>query len=135
MAFPAAQQNYMADDPLNLRIGVRTRMKNVAIAFAIGVIVIAAFVTWRALGSSNVDTLQIGNFLALSLTLIVLIWYAHDTNVIARVTQERWLREGVLSTTYSMQLLGDKGQVGRTLFQVHNPSTLSYERGSHATFE
>jgi hypothetical protein len=34
------------------------------------------------------------------------------------------MRDGVLSTTYAMQLIGDKGQAGRTLFQLHNPSTL-----------
>src|SRR5262245_51201063 len=43
---------------------------------------------------------------------------------VERVTRERWMREGVLSTTYSMDLIGDKGQAGRTLFRLHNPSTL-----------
>ena len=58
------------------------------------------------------------------LTLIVLVWYAYDTNSIARVTRERWMREGVLGTTYSMELVGQKGEPGRTLFRIHNPSTL-----------
>jgi hypothetical protein len=54
----------------------------------------------------------------------VLVWYAYDTNVIARVTKERWMREGVLSTAYSLQLVGEKGSAGRTLVQLNNPSTL-----------
>lgn len=73
----------------------------------------------------DADILEIGNFIVLALTLIVLVWYAYDTNSIARVTQERWMREGVLGTTYSMQLVGEKGEAGsRTLLQIHNPSTL-----------
>ena len=35
------------------------------------------------------------------------------------------MREGVLSTTYSMELMEDKGQPGRTLFRIHNPSILT----------
>lgn len=99
-------------------------MKKIAIAFAVVAILVAGFVTWKAWCSKDANILAIGNFLVLTLTLIVLVWYAYDTNAIAKVTQERWLREGVLSTTYSLQLLGEKGQSGRTLVQLHNPSTL-----------
>jgi hypothetical protein len=99
-------------------------MKKLAVTFAVSVLAIAAFVTWRAWCSKDGDILGIGTFIALALTLIVLVWYAYDTNTIARVTQERWIREGVLSTTYSMQLVGDRSQAGRTLFQIYNPSTL-----------
>ncbi|MEW6410441.1 MAG: hypothetical protein AB1488_10090 [Nitrospirota bacterium] len=99
-------------------------MKKIAIAFAIVVLLVAGFVTWKAWCSKDVDILAIGNFLVLTFTLVVLVWYAYDTNAIAKVTQQRWLREGVLSTTYSLQLLGEKGQAGRTLVQLHNPSTL-----------
>lgn len=102
----------------------RTTMKKIVIAFAVAVLLIAGFVTWKAWCSKDAEILTIGNFLVLTLTLIVLVWYAYDTNVIARVTQQRWQREGVLSTTYSLQLLGEKGQAGRTLVQLHNPSTL-----------
>jgi hypothetical protein len=99
-------------------------MKTLAIGFAICAAVVGAFVTWQAWCSPDATILAIGTFVVLVLTLIVLVWYAYDTNSIARVTQERWLRDGVLSTTYGMQLIGEKGQAGRTLFQLHNPSTL-----------
>jgi hypothetical protein len=97
-------------------------MRQVAIGFALCVLAIGAVVTWREW--STKDALTLGNFVILALTLIVLAWYAYDTNSIARITRERWMREGVLSTTYSMELVGDKGQAGRTLFRIHNPSTL-----------
>lgn len=97
-------------------------MKQVAIGFTLLAFTITAIVTWREW--STKDTLALGNFAILALTLIVLVWYAYDTNSIARVTRERWMREGVLSTTYSIELIGDKGQAGRTLFRIHNPSTL-----------
>ncbi len=99
-------------------------MRRIALAGIVCVLILAGIVACRAWRSSNPDILQIGNFLALALTLVVLIWYAHDTNVMARVAQERWMREGVLGTTYSMQLLGGKADAGRTLFQLQNPSTL-----------
>lgn len=98
--------------------------KWVAIAFAVAVLAVVTLVTWRALCVERPDVLAIGSFLVLALTLIVLVWYAYDTNTIARVTQERWMREGVLSTTYSIELVGEKGQAGRTLVRIHNPSTL-----------
>jgi len=99
-------------------------MKKIAIAFAVIVLLIATFVTWKAWCSQDINILAIGNFIVLCLTLIVLVWYAYDTNAIARVTKERWMREGVLSTTYSLPLVGEKGQAGRTLVQLNNPSTL-----------
>ena len=99
------------------------RPKQVAVGFAIGVSVVAIIVVYNAL-RSKADVLQIGTFVILVLTLVTLIWYAHDTNSIARVTQERWSREGVLSTSYSMELLGQKGDKGQTLFRLHNASQL-----------
>jgi hypothetical protein len=97
-------------------------MKQVAVGFSLFVIAIAAVVLWYQWSPKN--ALALGNFVVLTLTLIVLVWYAYDTNSIARVTRERWKREAVLSTMYSMELLGDKGQAGRTLFRIHNSSTL-----------
>jgi len=97
-------------------------MKAIAIIFAACIIAITALATWSEWSSK--DALTISNFVVLALTLIVLVFYAYDTNSIARVTRERWLRDGVLSTTYAMQLTGEKGQNGRTLFRLHNPSTL-----------
>jgi uncharacterized protein with PQ loop repeat len=99
-------------------------MKIVAIGFSVTVFVIATVVTWSAWSSKDADALSIGSFIILAFTLIMLVWYAYDTNSIARVTRERWMREGILSTTYSMELTGEKGQSGRTMFRVHNPTTL-----------
>jgi hypothetical protein len=100
-------------------------MKTVAIGFAVIVVVITTVVSVHALRSENPNFLNIGGFVVLALTLVVLIWYAYDTNSIARVTRERWLREGVLGTTYEMTLASKKkDQEGRTLFRIRNPSTL-----------
>lgn len=99
-------------------------MKRSSILIAGLILIIAAFVTWRAYCFNDSTILAIGTFLVLSLTLIVLIWYAYDTNSIAKVTRERWSREGVLSTTYSMELNSTKGDRGQTLFKMINPSTL-----------
>lgn len=100
-------------------------MKIVAIGFFIIVFVITLSVIcteWISKNDPNI--LGISNFVILALTLIVLVWYAYDTNSIARVTRERWLREGVLGTSYSMEVIGERGTQGRTLFRIHNPSTL-----------
>ena len=99
-------------------------MKTLAIGFAAVVAIMVAVVGWKAVRSPDAAALSIGTFVILSLTLIVLVWYAYDTNSIARVTRERWMREEVLGTTYSMELVGQKGEPGRTLFRIHNPSTL-----------
>ena len=80
--------------------------------------------TWITLATSNATVLGLGNFIVIALTLRVLIWYAYGNNSIARFSRDRWVREGVLTTTYSMELLGGKGEVGRTLVKTHNPSTL-----------
>ena len=99
-------------------------MKTLAIGFAAVVAIVVAVVAWEARRFPASNALSIGTFVILALTLIVLVWYAYDTNSMARVARERWMREGVLSTTYSMELIGQKGQAGRTLFRIHNPSTL-----------
>jgi hypothetical protein len=97
-------------------------MKKVAVGFTVCAFAVTAIVTHSAWPPT--DALALGNFLILALTLIVLVWYAYDTNSIARVARERWMREGVLSATYSMELIGNRGEAGRTLFRIHNPSTL-----------
>lgn len=100
-------------------------MKALPIAFSAIVVVVASIVSTKAWSvAPHPDYLAIGNFAVVSLTLIVLIWYAADTNTIARLTQERWNREGVLSATYGLQLVGHKGDVGRTLVVLNNPSSL-----------
>lgn len=97
-------------------------MQKLAIGLGISVFATTAFFSWYAWSQAN--ALSIASLVILSLTLLVLIWYAYDTNSIARVTRARWLRDGVLSTTYSMDLVGTKGDAGRTLFRLHNPSPL-----------
>lgn len=99
-------------------------MKKVAIGFTVLVLGFGAFVVWSVLSSPSRDLLAIGNFVILALTLITLVVYAYDTNSIARVSSERWKREGVLTTTYEIVITGTKGEPGRTLFRIHNPSTL-----------
>jgi hypothetical protein len=95
------------------------------VAIMIGLVVaVVTVLVVRAAYANLESVLAIGTFVVLALTLITLMWYAFDTNSIARVTRERWSREGVLSTTYSMDLTGQKGDPGRTLFRLHNPSQL-----------
>jgi hypothetical protein len=79
-------------------------MKTVSIAFAACVLAITFIVTWNAWSSK--DALQVGTFVILALTLTVLVWYAYDTNAIARVTRERWQRDGVLGTTLAFARRG-----------------------------
>ena len=97
-------------------------MKILAYGFAAFVIVVTIIVIYSAWPPT--DRIAMGTFLILALTLVVLVWYAYDTNSMARVTQERWNRDGVLSAMYSIELIGKKGDEGRTLFRIHNPSTL-----------
>jgi len=105
-------------------------MKKLAVVFGGIVILIAATVfvaalnNWPPLKGADTGILALGNFVVLALTLVVLVIYAYDTNSIARLARERWLREGVLGTTYSIQLVGTKGDRGRTLVQLVNPSPL-----------
>lgn len=101
------------------------RMKHVAISFSVLGAIVCAFVTWRELALAQPRVIELGNLIVLTMTLVVLVWYAYDTNTIARVTRERWEREGVLATTYNLMmattLVGDSG---RTLFQLFNKSHL-----------
>ena len=99
-------------------------MKAISIGFAALVLVLTSVATWKSWGAPDTTTLDLGTFIVLALTLIILTWYAYDTNSIARITRDRWMREGVLATTYSIELVGEKGQAGRTLVRIHNPSTL-----------
>lgn len=100
-------------------------MKAVAIGFAILAGAVCAFVTWGELSTPDPDLVQLGSLIVLTLTLIVLVWYAYDTNTIAAVTRERWVREGILATTYNLALPGASvGDSGRTIFQLTNGSPL-----------
>lgn len=99
-------------------------MKRLAIWFSVAVFVLVAICIVVATQQNKADYLALGNFVVLTLTLLVLVWYAYDTNAMARIATERWTREGVLGTVYSLELVGVKGDVGRTLVRIHNPSTL-----------
>jgi hypothetical protein len=99
-------------------------MKRLTIAFSVAVIAVAAAFLWLAARQEQVDFVAMANFIVLTLTLLVLIWYAYDTNRIARVTSERWVREGVLGAGYSLELSDSRGTAGRTLVRIHNPSSL-----------
>jgi hypothetical protein len=99
-------------------------MKRLTIGFTVAVVVAALGLLWLAARQEKVDILAVANFVVLTLTLLVLIWYAYDTNRIARVTGDRWVREGVLGAIYSLELVGSRGDVGRTLVRIHNPSSL-----------
>jgi hypothetical protein len=100
------------------------KLRALAIGFSILIVLSTAFVIWLKARQPDADVLSIGNLVVLSLTLIVLVWYAYDTNSIARVTLDRWKREGVLSTSYGFDLVGAKGTSGRTLVKLHNSSGL-----------
>jgi len=97
-------------------------MKKLAGGFALCVLGVVATVTYWEWPPQ--DVLSFGTFIVLALTLIILVCYAYDTNSIARITRDRWAREGVLSAVHSMELIGKKGEAGRTLFRIHNPSNL-----------
>lgn len=101
-------------------------MKTVAITFTILSLLIGGVVVWCELKSTQANIIQLGTFIILTLTLVVLILYAYDTNVISRITKDRWDREGVLATTYNLALAESTsvGDAGRTVFQLNNPSPL-----------
>jgi hypothetical protein len=100
-------------------------MKPISIIFALLGAAICAFVAWRELASAQPRLIELGNLLVLTMTLVVLVWYAYDTNSIARVTRDRWMREGILATTYGLGMPGASvGDSGHTTFQLHNGSPL-----------
>jgi hypothetical protein len=110
-------------------------MKKLAISFSIAIFIAAAAFVWLGFRQEKVDVVAIGNFVVLTLTLLVLVWYAYDTNSIARITADRWTREGVLGAVYSIELVGSRGDVGRTMVRIHNPSTLVVRARLNCNFE
>lgn len=90
-------------------------MKKAAIAFAAAVAIVAILITGYAIACGSAEPVAIGQLWMLALTLIVLVWYAYDTNSIATVTRQRWLREAVLSTSYEVALIRKAGG-GRSHF-------------------
>ncbi|MEW6614038.1 MAG: hypothetical protein AB1401_00985 [Thermodesulfobacteriota bacterium] len=92
----------------------------------IGLILLyGAYVVYRTACTSNMDILDVGTFIVITLTLVALIIYANDTNLIASITRSRWERESILQAYYMMEVLTqDKSDKGRTMFRIGNPSSL-----------
>lgn len=88
------------------------------------IIFCSGYITKLALVKPSKDIIEIGTFVALSLTLIALIFYAFDTNRLASIGKLRWERESVLNAIYEMLGIEDKGKAGRIIFRITNPSTL-----------
>jgi len=87
-------------------------------------ILLAGFIVVMALDQPKIDFLGLGTFVVLTLTLLALSLYTHDTRSMAKVAQEQWKRNSVLNATYSMEVRGEAGGSARTMFRIHNPSTL-----------
>jgi hypothetical protein len=88
-------------------------------------LVVAAYVSFCSAYVFDESILSIATFIVLTLTLIALIIYAYDTNLIASMARARWERENILESYYSMTIVPRKdNDRGRTLFLVGNPSTL-----------
>ena len=86
------------------------------------IIIIACCVVYLELQTENKKLIDIGTFVILTLTLIALIIYAYDTNLMASIANERWKRASILNTTYSMnQSTSNKSH---TIFQIYNQSNL-----------
>jgi len=90
----------------------------------IATLVFAVLIVVMALVCPKIDFLGLGTFVILTLTLVALSLYVQDTQSIARTTQEQWERRGVLNAAYSMDDQGEPGRSSRTIFSIHNPSTL-----------
>ena len=100
-------------------------MKVAVSIFALACVLICVLVVWVELRGPNPNYVNLGSLAVLTLTLVVLIWYAYDTNTIARATHERWVREGVLATTYDLSMPGASvGDNARTTFRLTNTSPL-----------
>jgi hypothetical protein len=88
---------------------------------------VAAYVSYCSAYVFDESILSIATFVVLTLTLIALIIYAYDTNLIASMARARWEREHILESYYSMTIVPRKdNDRGRTIFLVGNPSTLMF---------
>jgi hypothetical protein len=88
-------------------------------------LLVAAYVSYCSAYIFDDNILSIATFVVLTLTLIALIIYAYDTNLIASMARARWERENILQSYYSMAIVPkDDNDRGRTLFLIGNPSTM-----------
>ena len=99
-------------------------VKALMVGFSTATLTITAYIAWLSWDAPTSNILNIGSFVVSSLTLVVLGWYALDTNTMARITKQRWAREGVLSALYDFDLIGQRGTSGKTLVRFHNRSDL-----------
>jgi hypothetical protein len=94
--------------------GGSVKPKEIAAVFAVCAAALLVGVTaWQLWCAPTPDVLALGSFIALTLTLIVLVRYAYDTQVIATITEERWRREAVLRATYEIQAEPGAGPLRR----------------------
>lgn len=100
-------------------------MRKLVFGCIITLILLCGFcVVYRAC-TLNMDILEVGTFIVITLTLVALIIYANDTNLIASITRSRWERESILQTSYLMEVIPqDKNDKGRTMFHIRNSSNL-----------
>ena len=88
-------------------------------------LLVAAYVSYCSAYVLDDNILNIATFVVLTMTLIALIIYAYDTNLLASMDRARWEREHILESYYSMTIVPRKdNDRGRTMFLVGNPSTL-----------
>src|SRR5271157_3368933 len=97
---------------------------------------VAAYVSYCSAYVFDESILNIATFLVLTLTLVALIIYAYDTNLIASMARARWEREHILESYYSMTIVPRKdNDRGRTIFLVGNPSTLIFRAKVWCNFQ
>ncbi len=64
--------------------------KIIPLAFGIIIVLSAVYIVKLSSGKPDKDILEIGTFVVLTLTLIVLVFYAYNTNLLASIGQLRW---------------------------------------------
>jgi len=84
---------------LELPLALHTPTTSFSLTLLTLLLSLSVAVTWITLATSNATVLGLGNFIVIALTLRVLIWYAYGNNSIARFSRDRWVREGVLTTS------------------------------------
>ena len=97
-------------------------MNKIILWVFVGLIFISAgYVVISSANNPDINVLEIGIFVILSLTLITLIFYTFHTNILSSISQSRWARESVLNATYEMKPIAN---TTKTSFSMINPSTL-----------
>lgn len=91
-------------------------------AIIICIAAISLFIIFITLQKPEYNIISLGSFIVLALTLIALIFYAFDTNTIARITKLKWEQESVLSATYTIEMYTGTVNSDKVLFRLTNPS-------------